>query len=105
MNSDLKAILETYKAVDYLLDGLLTLSLNTHSELSSRLIVGKSFGSPLHVFIMKEFKAKEYSSFLELLKKDLTSESSILVIDESNFYQDILKHTPSEIRSNLNLYK
>lgn len=96
---------ESYKAVDYLLNGLLTASLKAQPEVNSRVIFSENFGHPLHVFITKEIVTSEYESFLKLLRKDVTQESGILVIDESASFQSLLQMSPEDIRSRLHLAK
>lgn len=88
-----------YKALDYLLDGLLTAGQPAPGK--SRVIISQSFNQPLYVFIVKELIREEYDSFLQLLKKDLTEANNILVIDEAEAFPGLQKMTPSEIRSQL----
>ena len=105
VSGDLKPSSNSYKAVDYLLNGLLTASLNANPKLSSRLIVSESFGAPLNVFVIHEFHANEYGSFLKLIEKDLTAETSVLVIDETDSYQTLVKNTPANIKTKLHQLK
>ncbi|HXH76381.1 MAG TPA: hypothetical protein VNJ08_15525 [Bacteriovoracaceae bacterium] len=95
---------DVYKAVDYLLNGLLTATLESAPEVSSHVMMTNNFHSPLHVFIVGKFVAKEYESYLTLLKKDLTSESTVLVIDEAEAFAALQSKTPKELRSHLHLY-
>lgn len=96
----------TYKAVDYLLNGLLTAGLSKgNPEASSRVLLSTNFHSPFHVFIVDKLVKQEYESFLLLLKKDLTSESSVLVIDEADGFSSLLSKTPNDVKSLLHLFK
>jgi hypothetical protein len=72
-----------YREIDYLLDGLLTASLQDNRDFFGKLIVGENFGSPFYVMIVKHPKEAELHSFLQLIKKDLMAESNIVVIDEN----------------------
>jgi hypothetical protein len=94
-----------YKAVDYLLNGLLTASLNSHPEAGSRVILSSNFNFPFHVYVTKEIIPTEYGSFLKLLQKDLAAESTILVIDEIDASSALSKKTPAEIQSKFQIIK
>ena len=78
-----------YSEIDYLLDGLLTASLDSIKNSSAQLIVGESFGSPFYVMIVKTFREAEILSFLQLIKKDLGAESNIIVIDEKGSFETV----------------
>lgn len=75
-----------YTGIDYLLDGLLTANLTAVKDLKSRVVIGKNFGKPLFVMILKEIKKDEIESYLSLLKKDLLPEEDIIVVDECDAY-------------------
>lgn len=77
-----------YSEIDYLLDGLLTANLKNSESVSSRVIVGQNFDKPIYVYVAKEVKATELSSFVSLLK-DLKPEDDVLVIDELNAYDKL----------------
>lgn len=96
---------ETYRQVDYLLDGLLTATLNTTAENSSLLLLGNSFNSPLHVFIVRKTVDKEVQGFITLISKELTGENRILVIDEASKLREVLKNIPKDIQSKLHQLK
>lgn len=89
----------TYKTIDYLLNGLLTASLSSNPEAQSRVIISSNFSFPFHVYVTKEIVPGEYQSFLKLLEKDLTSESTILVIDENDAQKVLTKATPPDIQA------
>lgn len=80
-----------YEDVDYLLDGLLTANLRAANGVSSRVIVGKNFGRSLYVMIVNELKAAELESYLSLFKNDLTTENDLLVIDETEGFENLRK--------------
>lgn len=91
----------TYKALDYLLDGLLTANLMTASEVSSRVIIGRNFDKSFLVMIIREGQKKEIESFLTLLQKELLPENDILVLDESHEFEKMkneFKTIQSQIR-------
>lgn len=90
----------TYRALDYLLNGLLTAgTAEKHSK--SRVIISSNFNKPLYVFVVQELVREEYESYLQLLKKDLSDENTVLVIDDSESFTDLQKMTSTDIRSQL----
>jgi len=93
-----------YTKIDYLLNGLLTSTLNENSDCKSRLLFADHFHEKIAVFIFQEFKKEEYLSFLELISKDLSNQKHILVIDEENFYTRLLEFTPKDLKSALHLF-
>lgn len=95
----------TYRSLDYLLNGLITATVTTRPEATSRVLMTTNFHFPLHVLIVTKFIPEEYESFLKLLKKDLGSESTVLVIDENDAFNKILEHTPQDLKSVLHLLK
>lgn len=94
-----------YKALDYLLNGLLTASLNSHPDATSRVILSSNFNLPFHVYVAKEILPMEYESFLKLLQKDLSAESTILVIDEIEASSPLAQRTPAEIQSKFQIIR
>jgi hypothetical protein len=78
-----------YKEIDYLLDGLLTASLEGFRKSHGQLVVGENFGSPFYVMIVQEPRESELLSFLHLIKKNLRTESNIIVIDEKNLFEEV----------------
>ncbi len=99
LTQEVSATSATYKAIDYLLNGLLTASLHSNPEAQSRVIISTNFSFPFHVYVTKEIVPVEYQSFLKLLKKELTSESTILVIDENDAQKILTKATPADIQA------
>jgi hypothetical protein len=95
---------EMYKSMDYLLNGLLTSSLKDNPGHTSRVLITQNFHQQLAVFIFNRFMPNEYESYLNMIKENLTSEQSILVIDEGNFYQNLIQSTPHHFKSFLHLY-
>ena len=86
----------TYKALDYLLDGLLT---SSGQLTSNQVLVGRNFGNPLFVYLAQGVDRKQWMSFVELLKKDVRAESEILVIDEVQGFEDLKKMTPPDLHA------
>jgi hypothetical protein len=89
-----------YAEIDYLLDGLLTANLKSSTDLSSRLIIGQNFNSPLYVMIIKSINKNEVESFVSLIKKSLGPENNIIVLDECNIIHE-LKNELKDIHSHL----
>ena len=94
-----------YKDMDYLLDGLLTATLKENSAPSS-LLVGRNFDKKLFIFSSeKEPVRKEWESFLSLLEKDLGSEEKILIVDDVEGRENLLKMVPQKLLSHFHLIK
>lgn len=86
-----------YRAVDYLLDGLLTASLNS-SPTSDLVLVGKNFNRELFVLILRsELEKTQVENFLSLLEKDLGTEDKILILDEAKKREDFRRLVPQKI--------
>lgn len=86
-----------YKAIDYLLDGLLTATLkeNTHS---TALLVGKNFDRNIYVLVtLKDPKKSELESFLSLIEKELISEDRILIVDDVDGRESFLRLVPQKL--------
>ena len=93
-----------YENLDYLSDGLLTQTLNNNKEPNSITLISKNFHENFYIFIFNEFEENKFQSYLDLFSNDLNGEKSILVIDEKDFFNEILKKTPKDLRSHLHLY-
>lgn len=96
---------ENYKAIDYLLNGLLTSSLNAHPDLSSRVLIGEQFGSQLHVFIAHEVLSSEFKHFLKLIEDKVTTENNILFIDEIAKFDEMNKFLSPSLKNNIVNYQ
>ncbi|MFL5785420.1 MAG: hypothetical protein ACJ76H_12455 [Bacteriovoracaceae bacterium] len=92
-----------YKAIDYLLDGLLTATLKENASPSS-LLVGNNFDKKLLVFsTLKDPKKGELESFLSLLEKDLGSEDKILIVDDTEGREGLLRAIPQKLLSHFHV--
>jgi hypothetical protein len=90
---------KTYKWIDYLLDGLLTATVNATEAAPTGLLIGRNFGKDFYVFIpAADMSEKEFTSFYNLLSPLLTAEEDILIIDENESHPKLLKITPDEIK-------
>lgn len=78
-----------YKEIDYLLDGLLTASLKTKDDATSRVIIGKNFDKLFFVIVLKKIISSEFQSFLALFQNDLLSENDVIVIDELDEFDNL----------------
>lgn len=86
-----------YKAIDYLLDGLLTATLKENSN-ATALLVGKNFDRQIYVFATtKDPRKNELESFLSLLEKELVSEDRILVVDDVDGRESFLRLIPQKL--------
>ena len=92
---------KNYKAIDYLLNGLLTSSINASGKLSSRLLLVDHFSDKLHVFISHTVNSNEVSHFVRLIEPKLTSENNILLIDETAKFDEINKFITPSLRNNI----
>jgi hypothetical protein len=88
---------ENYRAIDYLLDGLLTARLKNETASTHHVLLGSSFGRPLYVYIFNEIKEAELKSYLDLLSPLLTDENDVLVIDETSGLENLLKKIPKNL--------
>ena len=96
----------TYKWIDYLLDGLLTASMNANQNPPMGLLVGKNFGKDFYVFLShSDIAPKELTSFYNLLSPIMTAEEDILIVDETESYQKLLKMTPDDLKKKFRLIK
>ncbi len=93
-----------YAKIDYLLNGLLTSTLNEIPVSKSRLLFTDHFHDKLAIFVCHEFNEEEYLSFLQLISKDLLNQKHILVIDEEKFFPRLLEFTPKDFKSALHLF-
>jgi hypothetical protein len=94
---------DNYKAIDYLLDGLLTATLKENNS-PSFLLVGTNFNRKLLVFsTLKDPKKNELESFFSLLEKDLGAEDKILVVDEVQGRDSFLKLVPQKMLSHFHV--
>lgn len=94
-----------YRDMDYLLDGLLTASLKDNSAPSS-VLVGRNFDKKLFIFSSeKDVVKKDWESFLSLLEKDLGSEDKILIVDDVEGRENLLKLVPQKFLSHFHLIK
>lgn len=93
-----------YKAIDYLLDGLLTATLKENNS-DSFLLVGKNFNRQLFIFASKSPEQKELNSFLSLVEKDMKAEDRILVVDDIEAREKFLKLVPQKILPHFHVIK
>ncbi len=96
---------ENYKAIDYLLNGLLTSSINANPDLTSRVLISEQFGKQLHIFIAHEKLSSEYKHFLRLIEDKVTSENNILFIDDIAIFDEFNKHLSPSLRNNIVKYQ
>ena len=87
-----------YKAIDYLLDGLLTATLRENNS-QSFLLVGKNFNRQIFIFASQNPQQKELDSFLSLIEKEMKSEDRILVVDDIEARENFLKLVPQKLVS------
>lgn len=89
---------ETYRSIDYLLDGLLTSSLN--EGVDKGLFIGKSFNRNFYVYrTEQDLASAELKSFLTLLEKELKAEDRILIVDEDNAEAKLMQAIPKSLHS------
>lgn len=93
----------SYLAIDYLLDGLLTASLNVSHDFTSKVMVGKNYNQSLYVIIINDLIPAELESFLNLIKNELKDENDILVVDEKESFSHLQKSSPKDIHARYRL--
>ena len=88
---------EHYKAIDYLLNGLLTATVKNNSNQTS-LLMGQNFNRKIYVFAtQKDVKKTELASFFSLLEKDMGAEDRILVVDDVEGREAFLRTVPEKL--------
>lgn len=95
----------SYKAIDYLLNGLLTSSLNANEDLNSRLLLGDHFSDKIFVFITHNLNPSDLNHFVTLIGPVMTSENNVLLIDELNKFEELSKILPPAIKNSLIKYQ
>lgn len=100
-NGAVSTDLVIYKDVDYLLNGLLTATLNSTTTNQSHVLVSENFGNPFYVIIGNEFKDSEISSFIDLVKPHMMGDNHLVLIDENSIFAKFQKLIPAEIKSKI----
>lgn len=96
---------KNYKAIDYLLNGLLTSSINANPDISSRVLIGEQFGEELHIYIAHEVLSSEFKHFLKLIENKITTECNILFIDDLSLFEETNKYLSPNLRNNIVKYQ
>ncbi|MBA2405525.1 MAG: hypothetical protein H0V66_12185 [Bdellovibrionales bacterium] len=84
-----------YKEIDYLLNGLLTATLNS-TRSGSHVLLSENFGNNFYV-LAGNIESSSLKNYLELVKPHLNVENQVLLIDESDSFKDLKKSIPSEL--------
>lgn len=90
----------SFSSLNYLFDGLLKQNLSQKKQNGdvTSLFAGENFGKKIYLFIISpDFKRpenniklqKETQSFMELLSRELNSESDIVLLDYQNNFKDL----------------
>lgn len=95
----------SYKALDYLLNGLLTSSVNAQEDLDSRLLLGEHFADKLYIFISHNLNSSQINHFIRLVEPNMTSDNNMLLIDELNKHDELNKILPANIKNSLIHYQ
>lgn len=90
-----------YKQIDYLLNGLLTATLKASDSQKSHVLIAENFGHAFYVFVGTQISEPELKSFFDLVKVEMKSEQSLLLIDELKSTAKIQKLAPNEVRSKI----
>ena len=98
-NGEISSQAKFYKQIDYLLNGLLTATLNS-STASSHVLLGNNFGSNFYV-LAGTVDEKNLTNYFELLKLQLSDESRVLLIDEADVYKSLNKKLSHEIQNKI----
>ncbi len=88
-----------YKDIDYLLNGLLTATLNSTAT-RTHVLVGENFGNTFYVFAGK-VQTAELTSFFDLVKPHLKDENNLVLIDDNDVFKDLKKGIPEVILSKI----
>lgn len=95
---------ENYKAIDYLLNGLLTSSINANPDLLSHVLIGEQFGDQLYIFVACDLSTSEFKHFLRLIENKVTTENTILVIDDISKFDEMNKLFNTSLKNNIVKY-
>lgn len=90
-----------YKEIDYLLNGLLTATLNS-SPSTSHVLLSENFGTNFYV-LAGNVEAKSLKSYLDLVNPHLSVENKVLLIDENDSFKDLKKALPAELQNKIQL--
>lgn len=101
VSGELKAHAHHYKDVDYLLNGLLTATLNSKELQPGQVLVSENFGKPFFVMITQEVKSKEISNFEDLIGSQISNENEVLVIDELGELTKLLSTLKDPLKSKI----
>ena len=93
--------LSNYRDIDYLVNGLITASLSQNPELECQVIISESFGEYFYLLMGKNIGDKDFISFFNLIKTQLTGENHLLLVDENQSFERIQKLAPIEIKSKI----
>ncbi len=97
-SAPLKSTDETYRSVDYLLDGLLTSSLNENAP--AGLLIGKNFNRNFYVLRTgADFSSAEVKNFLSLIEKEFKGEDRLLIVDEDQSAGKLMQAIPKNLHS------
>ena len=98
-NGEISSQAKFYKQIDYLLNGLLTATLNSSTP-SSHVLLGNNFGTNFYV-LAGTVDEKNLNNYFELLKLQLSDESRVLLIDEADVYKTLNKKLSHEIQNKI----
>ena len=90
-----------YKEIDYLLNGLLTATLNSAPS-TSHVLLSENFGRNFYVFV-GNIEEKSLKNFLELVKPHLSDENKVLLIDDKDTFKNLKKFVPAGIQNKIQL--
>lgn len=90
---------QVYKDVDYLLNGLLTATLNVKKLEGSQVLLSENFGKSFYVFITSAPSKTDMSNFENLVAPSMGLENEIIVIDENGQFGELTKGLTGPIKS------
>lgn len=96
---------ETYKAIDYLSNGILTAISKENTDINSNIIVADHFNDKIYIGLFKKLTSNEIENYLKVFNQELTPEDELLIIDEQNLFEDIKKKIPKNLIQNCRLLK
>ena len=92
-----------YTSLDYLLNGLLTATINSSEIKTSQVIIGNNFGKEIYVLVIKDLKPSEVGSYFTLIKPRLNDEADLLVLDDAENLAELQKATPKDVTKKFRL--
>jgi len=88
-----------YKEIDYLLDGLLTATLNS-APATTHVLLSENFGNNFYV-LAGSVEETHLKNYMDLVMPHLLDEDRVLLIDERDSFKNLKKSLPAELQNKI----